>query len=43
LAGWGNEQPIVDEINAVIAQVNKETGNQSMPVINALADMNNLV
>jgi hypothetical protein len=38
--GWGNEPPLVGELNDVIVQVNQTSGkNSQTPVINALGNM----
>jgi hypothetical protein len=42
--GWGNEPPLVGELNNVIVQVNQTGGkNTQTPVINALASMDIVV
>ena len=43
-AGWDQEPPLIDEINNIVIGVTRDNGNgSSMPVRNALADMNIMV
>jgi hypothetical protein len=38
-AGWLYEPPLASDMNSIVLQVSKETGNQQAPVVNALANL----